>query len=237
MSTLSAQAPPAPSAQLGGRQSAIHLARELPPSSTSSSPSQGPAANPRQAALLMAQLHAHDSDSRSQQNGNTSSGSSSQEAAGLVSVTGRRVSESMAPTVQRLSKVARGKQKALSNFTNGTHTDDDDDEDDERDNHGGNNNITLTRPSKPPLIRSKSEHVVRHELPHDEADAPDYQEVVYEWGARHGFEDHYQSEDIISQLANVGCFFIIGSLLSLPPHGSQSHCSGWAAQRALPSYS
>jgi hypothetical protein len=28
----------------------------------------------------------------------------------------------------------------------------------------------------------------------------------YEWGARHGFEDHYQSEDIISQLANVSLF-------------------------------
>lgn len=26
---------------------------------------------------------------------------------------------------------------------------------------------------------------------------------IPEWGARHGFEDHYQSEDIISQLANV----------------------------------
>ncbi|KAI0138120.1 raptor N-terminal caspase like domain-containing protein [Hypoxylon sp. NC0597] len=47
--------------------------------------------------------------------------------------------------------------------------------------------------SKPPLLRSKSEHIVRRE----EAD-----EEIYEWGARHGFEDHYQSEDIISQLAS-----------------------------------
>ncbi|KAI8966093.1 raptor N-terminal caspase like domain-containing protein [Daldinia sp. FL1419] len=50
--------------------------------------------------------------------------------------------------------------------------------------------------SKPPLLRSKSEHIVRRE----DTDQPD--EEIYEWGARHGFEDHYQSEDIISQLAN-----------------------------------
>lgn len=51
--------------------------------------------------------------------------------------------------------------------------------------------------SKPPLLRSKSEHIVRRE------DADQADEEIYEWGARHGFEDHYQSEDIISQLANV----------------------------------
>ncbi|KAI0883731.1 raptor N-terminal caspase like domain-containing protein [Annulohypoxylon maeteangense] len=50
--------------------------------------------------------------------------------------------------------------------------------------------------SKPPLLRSKSEHIVKRE-DGDQAD-----EEVHEWGARHGFEDHYQSEDIISQLAN-----------------------------------
>ncbi|KAI1105964.1 raptor N-terminal caspase like domain-containing protein [Jackrogersella minutella] len=49
---------------------------------------------------------------------------------------------------------------------------------------------------KPPLLRSKSEHIVRRE------DAEQADEEVYGWGARHGFEDHYQSEDIISQLAN-----------------------------------
>lgn len=54
------------------------------------------------------------------------------------------------------------------------------------------------RPSKPSLIRSKSEfaHRYQNEPEHTEDDIP-------EWGARHGFEDHYQSEDIISQLANV----------------------------------
>ncbi|OTA61415.1 TORC1 growth control complex subunit Kog1 [Hypoxylon sp. EC38] len=50
--------------------------------------------------------------------------------------------------------------------------------------------------SKPPLLRSKSEHIVRRE------DTEQADEEIYEWGARHGFEDHYQSEDIISQLAS-----------------------------------
>jgi len=52
------------------------------------------------------------------------------------------------------------------------------------------------RPSRAPLLRSQSEHMVRHEEP----DFTD--DEIHEWGARHGFEDHYQSEDIISQLAN-----------------------------------
>lgn len=51
--------------------------------------------------------------------------------------------------------------------------------------------------SKPPLLRSKSERIVRRE------DADQTDEEISGWGARHGFEDHYQSEDIISQLANV----------------------------------
>ncbi|KAI1803910.1 raptor N-terminal caspase like domain-containing protein [Daldinia bambusicola] len=58
------------------------------------------------------------------------------------------------------------------------------------------NNQPRRTVSKPPLLRSKSEHIVRRE------DADQADEEIYEWGARHGFEDHYQSEDIISQLAN-----------------------------------
>ena len=53
--------------------------------------------------------------------------------------------------------------------------------------------------AKPHLLRSKSEHVVRT----DERDLDQDNEEIYNWGARHGFEDHYQSEDIISQLASV----------------------------------
>ena len=55
------------------------------------------------------------------------------------------------------------------------------------------------RPVKPALQRSKSEYA-----PRQIDDAPSVEEEIPEWGARHGFEDHYQSEHIISQLANVG---------------------------------
>lgn len=50
---------------------------------------------------------------------------------------------------------------------------------------------------KPPLQRSKSDYAVRRDEPEAAEDE------AHEWGARHGFEDHYQSEDIISQLASV----------------------------------
>ena len=61
--------------------------------------------------------------------------------------------------------------------------------------------VTAKRPRKPLLVRSKSEHVG---LRADDADHSD--DEILEWGARHGFEDHYQSEDIISHLANVSAF-------------------------------
>ncbi|KAJ4298733.1 Target of rapamycin complex 1 subunit kog1 [Collariella sp. IMI 366227] len=56
---------------------------------------------------------------------------------------------------------------------------------------------SMLRPAKPPLLRSKSEHGPRPEPPPDEPD-----EEYYDLGARHGFEDHYQSEDILAHLAN-----------------------------------
>jgi regulator-associated protein of mTOR len=61
-----------------------------------------------------------------------------------------------------------------------------------------NSRSVVARPTKPPLLRSKSEHRPRY----DEAD-DDVEEEYYDLGARHGFEDHYLSEDIIAQLANV----------------------------------
>ncbi|KAK4659949.1 Target of rapamycin complex 1 subunit kog1 [Podospora pseudocomata] len=71
---------------------------------------------------------------------------------------------------------------------NGQHTDDED----ELETNG-----VVSRPVKPPLLRSKSEHGIRME------DAETVvEEDIQEWGARHGFEDHYQSKAIISQLAN-----------------------------------
>lgn len=60
------------------------------------------------------------------------------------------------------------------------------------------------RPNKPLLLRSKSEYKPRQVEEHPEpAD-----EQIQDWGARHGFEEHYQSEQVM-QLANV----------SSPPHG------------------
>ncbi|POR32570.1 Uncharacterized protein TPAR_07225 [Tolypocladium paradoxum] len=63
-------------------------------------------------------------------------------------------------------------------------------------------------PAKPQLQRSKSDFVPR------QADDSEPDEEIREWGARHGFEDHYQSEHIISQLVNVRCAF---SVHPLPP--------------------
>jgi regulator-associated protein of mTOR len=58
---------------------------------------------------------------------------------------------------------------------------------------------TVARRPKPPLQRSKSEFAHRQIESSPEPSEP----VIPDWGARHGFEDHYQSEHIISQLANV----------------------------------
>ncbi|KAL2209065.1 hypothetical protein CC79DRAFT_1332296 [Sarocladium strictum] len=57
--------------------------------------------------------------------------------------------------------------------------------------------IRPQRPIKPLLQRSKSEFGPRPV--EDQAHA---QEEVPDWGARHGFEDHYQSEHMISELAD-----------------------------------
>lgn len=64
------------------------------------------------------------------------------------------------------------------------------------------------RPAKPPLLRAKSEHPSR---PRDSsADSSNDEQTIVaapeDFGTRHGFDGHYQSEDIISQLANVGAF-------------------------------
>ncbi|KYK59900.1 meiotic regulator-interacting protein [Drechmeria coniospora] len=53
-----------------------------------------------------------------------------------------------------------------------------------------------TRPTKPQLLRSKSDFMPR-QMENGATDA-----LIPDWGARHGFEDHYQSEHIISQLVN-----------------------------------
>ncbi|KAJ2902108.1 regulatory associated protein-mTOR [Zalerion maritima] len=59
--------------------------------------------------------------------------------------------------------------------------------------------MTRRRPSiKPPLMRSKSEHSLRRDV----VDSSEDEDVLDENGPRHGFEDHYQSEEFVSQLAS-----------------------------------
>lgn len=60
---------------------------------------------------------------------------------------------------------------------------------------------TLARRPKPLLLRAKSDYGPRGETPLHSPDGQD-------WGARHGFEDHYASEEYVSQLANVRCPFL-----------------------------
>jgi hypothetical protein len=84
-----------------------------------------------------------------------------------------------------------------------------DDEDDNR--------ALSLRPPKPPLLRSQSEYASPHREEPDHSDNEDF-----EWGARHGFEDHYQSEDIISQLANVSYRTLFFGIL--PPSQGGGRC-------------
>lgn len=55
----------------------------------------------------------------------------------------------------------------------------------------------------PLLQRAKSDFGPRGE-------EPDTEEEIQDWGARHGFEDHYASEEYVSQLANVSYNFSFG---------------------------
>lgn len=50
-----------------------------------------------------------------------------------------------------------------------------------------------------PLLRSKSDFGPR-------GDDSQAEEEYQDWGARHGFEDHYASEEYVSELANVSMF-------------------------------
>lgn len=60
--------------------------------------------------------------------------------------------------------------------------------------------VRTTTLARPPLLRSKSDIARPVE---NSAELPDLGDSeVSRWGARHGFEDHYQSEDIISHLAS-----------------------------------
>jgi len=74
----------------------------------------------------------------------------------------------------------------------------------------------LERPRRRPqlLLRSKSDFGPRGEDP----DSQEEEEEIQDWGARHGFEDHYASEEYVSQLANVGCSFLNCQLPRISPY-------------------
>ncbi len=92
-----------------------------------------------------------------------------------------------------------------------------------RNRNGIRNSNGRTLPSKPPLQRSKSDFARPVE---DSTETQHNSGELSHWGARHGFEDHYQSEEVINQLANV-CFYFSSAPLILmssprtyvcPPH-------------------
>jgi regulator-associated protein of mTOR len=118
-------------------------------------------------------------------------------------VNGNRTSDadrqSLTPAAKSISEAsdsARERRASLqqrpSSAPNGTGSSPDDSETDRN-----------TRRPKPLLHRAKSDFGPRGEEPDSQAE-----DDIQDWGARHGFEDHYASEEYVSQLANVGCTFL-----------------------------
>ncbi|KAK5663164.1 hypothetical protein OQA88_6581 [Cercophora sp. LCS_1] len=191
MTALSIQAPQ--SAPLGSRQSAPQPTRmpDLLPSSVASSELRN-GRHPRQSPLTMSHLPPRHPEAESSTSAATERASFTQ-LPPLTNGSRRRLQSPAAP--QRPSSAPGEERDAGGPSLNGTYSNDDDD-DDGGDDDDDDDEPTSTRPAKPPLLRSKSEHGLRH----NETDR--FDEEFYEWGARHGFEDHYQSEDIIVQLAS-----------------------------------
>jgi len=147
--------------------------------------------SPRRAHPAMSQVRVQHpseaSSSRVQVNGHMPSEQPSQLVLrpGRINLNGRRQSDAAAASSSHRPSSAPGSNQILiDSQVNGEASDDEGDS-------------APLRLQKPPLLRSKSEHGLRHE-DGDHADAE-----FYDWGARHGFEDHYQSEDYLSSLANV----------------------------------
>lgn len=82
-----------------------------------------------------------------------------------------------------------GKISSSDNFNQRDSTNDDSDRE-----------VARRRP-QPFLHRSKSDFGPRG----DDSDTQRHDSDNKDWGARHGFEDHYASEEYVSQLANVSC--------------------------------
>ncbi|KAK3196298.1 Target of rapamycin complex 1 subunit kog1 [Lecanicillium sp. MT-2017a] len=85
------------------------------------------------------------------------------------------------------------------------------------------------RPTKPLLVRSKSDYA----RPQDDSDADE--DEIPEWGARHGFEDHYQSEHIITQLATNWCMYFTDKRHETTggPKGIQCELQDWRQRDRL----
>jgi hypothetical protein len=110
----------------------------------------------------------------------------------------RRGSDSLAQIGRRPSSAPGKKQGLAVTFANGNGASgsvsggesDDDDE-------SISNRLV---PTKPPMLRSKSDYAKRM----NDGESAGGERFPWDtWGARHGFEGHYQSEEMMSQLANV----------------------------------
>ncbi|KAL2169723.1 hypothetical protein VTG60DRAFT_5776 [Thermothelomyces hinnuleus] len=182
-------------AQLGRGQGSAQFSRAA--TLAASSPSRHPGSFSRQTTHAMSYLQAQYAEastsaaaSSSQPNRNMNGASSAQAPAHAPARPGhplandRRVTSPTPASTQRPSSSPGDNQVVVP----GNRADSGPVE--------GNRSVA-TRPTKPPLLRSKSEHRPGF----DEAD-DNVEEEYYDLGARHGFEDHYLSEDIIAQLAN-----------------------------------
>ncbi|SPQ19061.1 53f7980f-da97-45b9-b5b8-389a2ada3425 [Thermothielavioides terrestris] len=174
--------------QFGRAKSAAQVPRTAALAmSAASSPARHPGSFSRQTTQAVSQLQAQYAEasasaSAAHQNGPMRSASPAfaPPKPGPPLPNGRQRAASPGPSSRRPSS-APGDREVISDSG---HTDESD-------------HVAVARPAKPPLLRSKSEHAVRHD-----ATGSDPDEEYYDLGARHGFEDHYLSEDIIAQLAN-----------------------------------
>jgi regulator-associated protein of mTOR len=67
----------------------------------------------------------------------------------------------------------------------------------------------VRRRPAPLLQRSKSDFGPRNGNSNEDSDSHRQDSDTQEWGARHGFEDHYASEEYVSQLANVSAYIVL----------------------------
>lgn len=128
----------------------------------------------------------------------------------LASPTGQPESQTNSSVPRPQTENGRPRRNSTSNHKRPSSAPGGDDDKNHATPNGADQPTSAARgkPAKPPLLRSRSEHPSH---PHRGLDtgaesSNDDQTiaVVEEFGTRHGFDGHYQSEDIISQLANVG---------------------------------